>query len=71
MGALHEIHDTSLCARVERLIRSHKGERPLLHSASMHTVIAELIARNEGLEKAIRELTREIQDHWTPRTTAS
>ena len=62
MGVLYQIEDTSLCERVDEVISSHKHESPLLHSASVHVAIAELIGRNDGLEEAIRVLAREIQD---------
>ena len=61
MGVLFEIQDTTLCERVDELIRSHTSDRPLLHSMPMHTAIAELISRNSGLEEAIREMAREVE----------
>ena len=51
---------TSSCARVDELIRSHKGE--LLWSAGVHAAIQELIVRSEAHEEAIREMAREIQE---------
>ena len=62
MGALFATLDTSLSDRVDELIRSHKSEQPLLHCSPTPTAIAELIRRNDGLEEAVRELAREIED---------
>jgi hypothetical protein len=54
------VHET-LYERVDKLIgRPHK--RPLLSSTGDHAAISELIARNKGLEKAIREIAREVEE---------
>ena len=51
----------TLYERVDKLIgRLHK--RPLLSSTGDHAAISELIARNKGLEKAIREIAREVEE---------
>jgi hypothetical protein len=52
--------DETLCARVDELIRSHKRE-PLLSTTGSRAFIAELAARSEGLEEAIREIALEVQ----------
>ena len=52
--------DQTLCERVDELIRSHKGEQ-LLSTTGSQAAIAELTARSEGLEKAIREIALEVQ----------
>ncbi len=51
--------DQTLGERVDELIRAHKGQ--LLSTTGPQTAIAELAARSEGLEKAIRELALEVQ----------
>ena len=65
------IQDTDLCERVDELIRSYASEQPLLHSTPVHTAIAELICRNQGLEEAVRELAREIQQLTATQETLS
>jgi hypothetical protein len=51
----------TLSARVDKLIgRPHK--RPLLYSTGDHAAISELISRNKGLEKALREIAREVEE---------
>jgi len=56
-----ETLDGTLCERVDELIRSHKGRQPLLSTTGAQVAIGELIARSEGLEKAIREVALEVQ----------
>jgi len=51
----------TLYERVDELIRSHKGQHPVLSTTSTHVVIAELVARSEGLEQALREIALEVQ----------
>ena len=51
----------TLNERVARLVCSHTECWPPLHSTPTHTVIAELIARTDGLEDAVRVLALEIQ----------
>ncbi len=55
--------DAALDERVDSIIRSHKGigAQPLLATTSTHAVIHELIARSEGLEKAVREIAFDVQ----------
>ncbi len=55
--------DATLYERVDTIICSHKGAgaRPLLATTDVHSAIHELIARSEGLEKAIREIALEVQ----------
>jgi len=50
----------TLYERVDELIGAHKG--PLLSTTGTHAAIRELIARNEGLEKAIREIAAKVQE---------
>jgi hypothetical protein len=50
----------TLADRVEVLIGAHK--HPLLSTMGTHEVITEIIERIEGLEKAIREIAREVQE---------
>jgi hypothetical protein len=53
----------ALYERVDNLIRSHKGlgAQPLLATTDTHAAIHELIARSEGLEKAVREIALEVE----------
>lgn len=55
-----ETLDETLCARVDELIRSHKGV-PLLSTTGSRALIEELAARSEGLEEAIRQIALEAQ----------
>ena len=51
----------TLSARVDKLMgRPHK--RPLLSSTGDHAAISELISRNKRLERAIREIAREVEE---------
>ena len=53
--------DETLSERIDKLIgRPHK--RPLLSSTGDHAAISELISRNKGLERAIREIAREVEE---------
>ena len=58
-----ETLDTTLYERVDTIICSHKGSgaQPLLATTNTHAAIQELIARSEGLEKAIREIALDLQ----------
>ena len=47
--------------RVDRLIGSRDRCWPPRHTTSTHEVIAELIARDQCLEEAIREIAVELQ----------
>jgi hypothetical protein len=49
----------TLYERVDELIGVYKG--PLLSTTGTQAAIRELIARSEGLEKAIREIALEAQ----------
>ena len=51
----------TLIERVDKLIESQKGDRPILSTTATSAAIGELAARNEGLEKAIREIAVEVQ----------
>jgi hypothetical protein len=50
----------TLSQRVDELIRTHKSEK-LLSTTGSQAALAELAARTEGLEQAIREIALEIQ----------
>jgi predicted sugar kinase len=52
--------DETLSDRVDELIRAHRGER-LLSTTGSQAALAELAARTEGLEKAVREIAIEVQ----------
>lgn len=56
MGAL----DQDLYTRVDELIRSHKRQQ-LLSTTGAQLSIAELIARCEGHEKALREIAEAVE----------
>ena len=51
----------TLYERVDELIRSHKNEHAVLSTAGTQVAIAELVARSEGLEQALREIAHEVQ----------
>ena len=55
-----EVLDETLCARVDDLIRSHQRQQ-LLSTTGSRLSIAELAARSEGHEKALREIALEVQ----------
>ncbi len=55
-----EALDETLYVRVEELISSHKSE-DFRSTTGSRVLIAELAARGEGLEKAIREIALEVQ----------
>jgi hypothetical protein len=50
----------TLSARVDELIAAHKGR--LLSTTGTHGAITEVISRVEGLEEAIREIAREVEE---------
>src|SRR5262249_26943516 len=56
-----EVLEDALYERVDELIKSHKGRQPLLSTTATPVAIGELIARSEGLEKAIREIALEVE----------
>jgi predicted sugar kinase len=51
----------TLYERVDELIRSHKDEHSVLSTAGTQVAIAELVARSEGLEQALREIALEVE----------
>jgi len=55
-----EALDETLYARVDELIRSRKRQQ-LLSTTGSRVSIAELAARSEGHEKALREIALEVQ----------
>ncbi len=55
-----EALDETLYSRVDELISSHKGEE-FRSTTGTRVLLAELAARSEGLEKAIREIALELQ----------
>jgi predicted sugar kinase len=52
--------DETLSDRVDELIRAHRGQR-LLSTTGSQAALAELAARTEGLEKAVREIAIEVE----------
>jgi len=56
-----ETLEGTLYERVDELIRSHKGQQ-LLSTTGSRGSIEELAARVEGLEQAIREIARDVQN---------
>jgi len=52
----------TLSERVDDLIRAHKIVQPLLATTTPPEAIRELIARSEGLEKAVREIALEVEE---------
>jgi len=50
----------TLSARVDELIEAQKG--PLLSTTGDRAAIKELISRNKGLERAIPEIAREVEE---------
>jgi hypothetical protein len=53
--------ESTLSQRVDELIRSFE-DRPLLSTTGTQASIADLAARTRGLERALREIAREIQN---------
>jgi hypothetical protein len=53
--------EPTLIQRVDELICSYE-DQPLLSTTGTHSAIAELAARTRGLEQAIREIAREVQN---------
>lgn len=51
----------TLLERMDNLIEARKSHQPLLSTTGTSVAIAELVARNEGLEQALRELAVEVQ----------
>lgn len=55
-----EVLDETLYARVDDLIRSHQRLQ-LLSTTGSRRAIAELVARSEGHDEALREIALEVQ----------
>lgn len=53
--------DEALRARVDELAGSDKGRQPILSTTGIQVAIAELIARNDRLERVVGELSLEIE----------
>ena len=60
--------DEALRVRIDELAGSHKGRRPILSTTGTQVAIAELIARNDRLERAVGELSLEIEALAASRT---
>jgi hypothetical protein len=58
-----ELACETICERVDELISTRKG--PLLATDGTRAVVEELVARSEGLERAIREIAFELQELTT------
>jgi hypothetical protein len=52
--------DEALRARIDELAGSGEGRQPILSTTGTQVAIAELIARNDRLERAVGELSLEI-----------
>ena len=53
--------DQALRARIDELAGSDKGRQPILSTTGTQVAIAELIARNDRLERVVGELSLEIE----------
>jgi hypothetical protein len=53
--------DEALRARIDELAGSNKGRQPILSTTGTQVAIAELIARNDRLERLVGELRLEIE----------
>ena len=53
--------DEALRARIDRLAGSDKGRQPILSTTGTQVAIAELIARNDRLERVVGELSLELE----------
>lgn len=53
--------DDALRARIDELTGRDKDRQPLLSTTGTRAAIAELIARNDRLERAVAELSLEIE----------
>ena len=53
--------DEALRARIDELAGSDKRRQPILSTTGTTVAIAELIARNDRLERAVGELSRQIE----------
>ena len=53
--------DEALRARIDELAGTDEGRQPILSTTGTQVAIAELIARNDRLERAVGELSLEIE----------
>ena len=53
--------DDALRAHIDELVGSNKGRQPILSTTGTQVAIAELIARNDRLERLVSELSLEIE----------
>ncbi len=53
--------DEALRARIDELAGSDKGRQPILSTTGTQVAIAELIERSDRLERAVGELSLEIE----------
>ena len=53
--------DDALRARIDELAGSNEGRQPILCTTGTQVAIAELIARNDRLERLVGELSLEIE----------
>jgi hypothetical protein len=53
--------DEALRARIDQLAGTDEGRQPILSTTGTQVAIAELIARNDRLERAVGELSLEIE----------
>ena len=53
--------DEALRARIDELAGSDEGRQPILSTTGTQVAIAELIARNDRLERAVGESSLEIE----------
>jgi hypothetical protein len=56
-----DVLDVALRARIDELAGSNKGRQPILSTAGTQVAIAELIARNDRLERLVWELSLQIE----------
>ena len=53
--------DEALRARIDELAGTDEGRQPILSTTGTQVAIAELIARNDRLERVVGELSLEIE----------
>jgi hypothetical protein len=53
--------DDALRARIDELAGSNKGRQPILSTTGTQVAIAELIARNDRLERLVGEMSLQIE----------
>ena len=56
-----ETLDEALRARIDELAGSGEGRQPILSTTGTQVAIAELIARNDRLERVVGELSLELE----------